>query len=109
LLAYRQANLLGLPLLHYTSGVCPETERRRTARGVIAVGAQALGLLALGWQLGIGQLATGGLVVGQLAVGEWVLAQVGVGTHVWDQSGAGPAAVAHFQALWQALEGRLRG
>jgi hypothetical protein len=57
------ADLLGLPLLHYTSGVCPETGRRRTARGVIAVGARALGLLALG------RVALGAVALGQASLG----------------------------------------
>ena len=38
----------GLLLLHFTLGVCPEAGRRRVARGVIAIGRFAVGILALG-------------------------------------------------------------
>ncbi len=76
--------LLGLPLVHYTSGICPETGRRRVARGVFAFGRVAVGIFAfghaafgivafgqagLGLALGIGQASCGLLALGQLAIG----------------------------------------
>ena len=76
--------LFGLPLLHYTRGICPETGGRITAKGIIAVGRLALGVLAIGQAsigiiaigqlaigllFGLGQGATGMLAIGQLAVG----------------------------------------
>lgn len=109
------ARLLGLPWLHYTRGICPETGRRIVAKGVIAVGRIAVGGLAAG-QLsagllaigqaglgligGLGQAATGlyalgqlaigpAFAVGQLGVGEVVIAQLGVGQYVLAQAGFG--------------------
>src|SRR5262249_37438473 len=75
--------VFGLPLLHFTRGKSPETGKRVTARGFIAVGRfavgvialgqvavgiLALGQLALGLLLGLGQASTGIFAVGQLAV-----------------------------------------
>jgi hypothetical protein len=74
----------GLPLIHYTNGVCPETGKRIVAKGVIAIGRIAAGVLAigqasfglvalgqlgLGLLLGLGQASTGLYAVGQLAIG----------------------------------------
>jgi hypothetical protein len=53
----------GLPLVHYTAGICPETGRRITAQGIIAVGRIANGVVA------IGQLAVGLVAIGQLSIG----------------------------------------
>ena len=76
--------ILGLPMIHYTSGICPETGRRKVAKGVIAIGRFAMGVLAighvsvglvaigqvgLGILLGLGQLTTGTVAVGQAAIG----------------------------------------
>lgn len=86
--SYRRIS--GIPLVHYTSGKCPETGRLVVAKGVIAVGRVAVGLLAigqaafgaiaigqlgLGMLLGIGQASCGAFCLGQLAVG--VMAGVG--------------------------------
>ncbi len=74
----------GMPLVHYTSGICPETGRRRVARGVFAFGRIAVGIFAfghaafgvfafgqagLGLALGMGQACCGLLALGQLAIG----------------------------------------
>src|SRR4051794_21757047 len=76
--------LLGLPLLHYTRGKCPQTGKLVVAKGIVAVGRLAVGVVAVGQAaagflavgqlalspvLGIGQAATGLVAVGQLAVG----------------------------------------
>jgi len=75
---------MGLPLIHYTRGKCPETGRRIIARGVIGVGRLATGIIAighasfgliaigqlgLGLLLGLGQGSTGLFAIGQLAGG----------------------------------------
>jgi hypothetical protein len=75
---------MGLPLIHYTRGKCPETGRRIIARGVIGVGRLATGIVAigqasfglvaigqaaLGLLLGLGQGSTGLLAIGQIALG----------------------------------------
>jgi hypothetical protein len=106
--------LAGLPLFHYTRGICPETGKRVVARGIVAMGRMAVGVLALG-QLalgllaighlglgllfGLGQGATGFLAVGQLAggvialgqvTGGWVaVGQAAVGKYVLAQIGLG--------------------
>jgi hypothetical protein len=106
--------VLGLPLLHYTRGICPETGTSTTARGFIAVGRRAIGVIAIGrfavGGVAVGQLAlgvvglgqlTGGLLalgqvalglalgVGQVATGAVCIAQVGVGKWVLAQVGVG--------------------
>jgi len=78
------ATLWGIPFLHYTRGICPETGRRVMAKGVVALGRLAMGFLAigqasfgviaigqagLGLVLGLGQGATGLYAIGQLALG----------------------------------------
>ncbi|MFO0791122.1 MAG: hypothetical protein U0805_16805 [Pirellulales bacterium] len=104
-----------LPLVHYTYGVCPETGKRITARGVIAVGRFAHGMIAIGQlSLGliaigqlsfgvllcisqaafgaicIGQLAAGLLFgAGQLATGQIAIGQIAYGTYVLAQAGWG--------------------
>lgn len=64
--------LFGVPLLHFTRGVSPETRKRVVARGVIAVGRVAVGMVA------IGQAAFGMVAIGQLAIG--ILGGLGQGT-----------------------------
>ena len=107
--------LLGLPLLHYTRGKCPETGKRVVAKGVVAVGRFAVGIVAVGQVaagfvavgqlaisplLGIGQAATGVVAVGQLALaaalgvgqaatGFVTVAQFGLGHYVLAQIGFG--------------------
>ena len=106
---------MGLPLLHYTRGKCPETGRRIIARGVIGVGRLATGIVAigqasfgliaigqlgLGLLLGLGQGSTGLFAIGQLAGGllfglgqlatGWVaIGQFGYGKYVLAQMGYG--------------------
>ena len=109
------AELLGLPLLHYTRGINPQTGRRKTARGVIAVGRVAVGGIACGqaafglcaigqagfgvlFGLGqacsglyaVGQLALGvGFGAGQLATGYTAIGQLAIGEYVLAQLGIG--------------------
>ena len=71
---HTHAKILGIPLIHYTRGVCPDTGRRIMARGVIAIGRVAVGLVAMG------QVAVGLLAVGQLALGlAFCLGQAAIG------------------------------
>jgi hypothetical protein len=107
--------ILGLPFLHYTRGICPETGKRVVAKGIIAIGRLALGVvaighasagviaigqLAVGLPLGLGQASTGVFAVGQLALavlaglgqaalGNVVIAQFGLGNFVLAQIGFG--------------------
>jgi hypothetical protein len=104
-----------LPLVHYTYGICPETGKRITARGIIAIGRFARGMIAIGQvSLGlvaIGQLSIGlifclgqaafgavcigqaaiGLIfgAGQIATGQVAIGQIAVGTYVLAQWGWG--------------------
>jgi hypothetical protein len=94
------SQIFGLPFLHFTRGKSPETGKRVTARGFIAVGrfavgvialgqvavgVLALGQLALGLLLGLGQASTGVFAVGQLAlaavfgVGQFAAGYVSIG------------------------------
>jgi len=110
-----RAEWAGMPLLHYTFGICPETGRRITARGVIAigrfasgmiaighvaVGLVAIGQLSIGLVFGLGQAAIGGLCMGQLALGlifgagqlatgQIAIGQIAFGSYVLAQLGWG--------------------
>jgi len=77
-------NLGGLPLVHYTHGICPETNQRIIAHGVVAIGRVATGVIA------IGQLAMGLVAVGQLSIGlVLALGQAAFGTICFGQLAAG--------------------
>ena len=97
--------MFGLPLIHYTRGICPETGRRKVAKGVIAIGRIATGVVALGQasagviafgQAGIGllfclaQAGTGLYSIGQVALG-WIFGagQLATGTTAIGQIAAG--------------------
>ena len=124
------ATFLGLPLLHYTRGKCPETGRRIVAKGVVAVGRLALGIvaighaslglvavgqLAIGLLFGLGQACTGlGAVgqvalglsfgLGQLATGHTAIGQLAVGEYVLAQAGIGDHVWSSKQADPEAVE-----
>jgi hypothetical protein len=109
------ATYLGMPVIHYTRGICPETGRRKMAKGIIAVGRLALGVVAIGQAsfgllalgqlavgvlFGLGQATTGALAIGQLAIGfqmaigqfaaaPTAIGQIAVGEHVLAQIGFG--------------------
>jgi hypothetical protein len=97
------SEFLGFPLIHITRGVCPETRRRKTARGFIAIGRKALGFVALG-QLAVGVVAIGqaclGLIsVGQAAGGYLTLCQGGFGWRLGiGQVVAGQTAIGQIAA-----------
>src|SRR5689334_17429138 len=71
------------PLLHFTRGKSPETGKRVTARGVIAVGRKAVGVVA------VGQAALGVIAVGQLALG----LLLGLGQASWGLVAVGQLAI----------------
>jgi len=109
----------GLPLLHYTYGLCPETGKRITARGVVAIGRfargivaighvamgiVAIGQLSIGLVLGLGQATLGGFCigqaalgivfgVGQFATGQIAIGQFAIGSYVLAQLGWGEHVV----------------
>jgi hypothetical protein len=78
-----KSTLLGLPLVHYTRGLCPETGTHRVARGFFAVGRLAVGVIALGRAaagvVALGQASLGVLALGQVCAGLGAVGQVAVG------------------------------
>jgi hypothetical protein len=102
-----RASLLGWPLLHVTMGRCPETGRRKVARGWVAVGRFAFGGVA------IGQVAAGLVTVAQVGFGLLLaLAQAGLSLHtaagqvaVGRTSAYGQVAVAATEAVGQVAVG----
>jgi hypothetical protein len=124
------ATWLGLPLIHYTSGKCPETGRRICAKGVIAIGRVACGIiaighasigiiaigqLAIGLVFGLGQVATGVAAVaqvaigvyfglGQLAIGYIAIGQIAFGKYVFAQFGLGEYVLSMTRKDPQAIE-----
>lgn len=86
-----------LPLIHYTYGLCPETGKRITARGVIAIGRFAHGIIA------VGQLSLGIIAVGQLSLGVlFCFAQAGFGGVC-----IGQAAIGMLFGLGQVATGQI--
>lgn len=119
-----QATVWGLPLFHFTSGICPETGHRTIAKGIFAVGRLAMGIVAIGHAslgifaigqlgigvlLGLGQATTGAVAIGQLAGGLLLglgqlasgyvtVAQLGVGKYVLAQAGLGAHVLSQASA-----------
>ena len=60
--------LFGLPLIHITRGIDPNTGRRRVSRGIIAIGEVAIGVIAVGGFV-LGGIAIGGMGIGIIAIG----------------------------------------
>ncbi|HYK87226.1 MAG TPA: hypothetical protein VE398_00540 [Acidobacteriota bacterium] len=107
--------MFGLPFVHFTRGICPETGRHVVARGVIGIGRIATGIIAIGQasagliafgqasigvilclaQAGaglyaVGQIALGGIFgAGQIATGVTAIGQIAAGRYVLAQMGFG--------------------
>ena len=73
-----EEEFFGLPLIHITRGVDPDTGRRRVSRGVIAIGEAAIGLIAIGG-FALGGIAIGGLGIGLIAIGGLALGLMAFG------------------------------
>jgi hypothetical protein len=73
-----KATLFGLPLLHVTSGLDPQTGRVRVAKGIIAIGDRAQGVVAFGG-VAMGGFAFGGLAMGVFAFGGCALGLIAFG------------------------------
>ena len=102
-----RATVFGLPFLHYTVGICPETGKRKTAKGFIAFGRKATGVIA------IGRFAFGLITFAQFGVGILLsLCQFGAGTYAAGQLalgvmfGSGQAATG-ITAIGQLAWGRM--
>ena len=122
--------LFGIPLVHFTYGRCPETGKRKIAKGIIAVGRLACGFIAIGHAslgllaigqlaigiiLGLGQLSSGLVALGQgaiaayLGLGQFVIGyaaigQFALGKYVLAQIGFGEFVWSIKQADQQAIE-----
>jgi hypothetical protein len=109
----------GMPMVHYTWGICPETGKRVMANGVIAIGRWARGFIAIGQfavgfvaigqcaiglVLGLGQFTTGAIAIGQLSLamlfglgqitcGQVAIGQIAYGRYVLAQLGWGEHVV----------------
>jgi hypothetical protein len=93
--------VLGLPLLHFTSGRSPETGTFTVARGFIAVGRRAFGVVALGrvaaGVLAIGHASIGLVALGQAALGLAAVGQLALGLALGiGQVATGTACIAQF-------------
>ena len=93
------------PLIHITQGICPETGRRKIARGVLAIGRLAVGGIAIGQAsagvVGIGQASIGIVLgLGQATAGIVALGQVAISAAL----GLGQLAVGHV-AIGQLAAG----
>ena len=123
-----RTTVYGYPLVHIAFG--RDARRRfRVAKGVIAIGQFAIGLITFA-QVGvgllfgfgqvlvgltaiaqvavtplfaIGQFATGYVAIGQIAVGVYALAQAGFAQHLWSPGSRDPVAVEFFHNLWQQV------
>lgn len=94
-----EATIGGIPLLHITAGMDPETGRPRVARGVIAVGNVAVGGVALGG-VAVGGVAIGGVALGGLTLGGFSLALVAFGGFaIGALMAVGGFAVSFFRAI----------
>lgn len=73
-----KTELFGWPLVHFASGVNPETGAPLVARGILAIGNFAIGFIAIGAMavgvftlagIGIGLFVVGGIAVGAFVFG----------------------------------------
>ena len=85
----------GWPLIHVTRGICPETGRRKTARGIVALGRIAIGVIS------VGQVAAGVFALGQVGVG----LLLGLGQFSMGMVCIGQAALAGLFGLGQFATG----
>ncbi|MFH1507926.1 MAG: hypothetical protein ABIG46_05840 [Candidatus Omnitrophota bacterium] len=70
--------------------------------GQFIAGMYAVGQFVLGIYFGLGQFATGTIAIGQFVFGEYVYAQAGYGKYVWFIKSKDPQAIEYFRHLWQA-------
>ncbi len=67
----------------------------------------AIGQGAIGYFLGIGQIATGKICIAQIGYGTYVLAQLGFGEHVWSVKHVDPMAKEFFISLFYKIKALL--
>ena len=91
--------LLGLPLIHVNVGGTPEA-RMPVAKGWIAIGAKAYGVL-----FAAGAVAIGGISFGGLAVGLVTWGGLGIGALVWGGFALGIWSMGGLAVGWKAIGG----
>ena len=115
----------GYPLIHIALGVNQKTGRLYVAKGIIAIGQFAFGLItfaqfgvgpffalgqfvlgfsaigqiAIALYFAFGQVAIAQVAIGQLAFGKYVLAQVGIGKYLWTKAIKNPVAYKYFYRI----------
>ncbi len=120
--------IFGIPLIHVAFGRYPNG-KLRVAKGVLAIGQFAIGLVtfaqfgvglifgfgqfmfgltglaqfSLSIILGVGQVATGFVAIGQFAAGVYGLAQVGWAKYIWSPAHTDMEAVAFFYTLYRQI------
>ncbi|MGQ4810475.1 hypothetical protein NKDENANG_03945 [Candidatus Entotheonellaceae bacterium PAL068K] len=126
-----QTTIFGYPLVHVAYGR-DARGKLRVAKGVIAIGQFAIGLITLAQfgigivfgfgqfslaltaiaqvavtpLFGIGQLATGYIAIGQLAMGYYTLGQIAHAVHGWSVNQRDPTALEFFLRWLPVLGGR---
>jgi len=105
------STLLGLPLVHVAFGEPVDGHRQRAvARGWIAIGDTAYGVLFALGSIAFGGIALGGIACGVVALGGLALgllcfAGVGLGAYSMGGLAIGILAVGGFALAWQAAYG----
>lgn len=119
----------GYPLIHIAVGR-DEGGKLRVAKGIVAIGQFAIGLIvfaqfgigilfgfgqfilgftavaqiAISILFGVGQLATGYLAIGQIALGFYGLCQIGFAKHLWTPEIKDAEAIKMFYQLFDKLK-----
>ena len=94
-----------LPFIHITLGKCPETGRRRTAKGFIAIGLRAVGVLSIGL-FALGIVSIGLISAGVISIGELSIAALfGVGQFTIGTIAVGQIALGIYFGLGQFATG----
>lgn len=119
-----QTKIFGIPLVHVAFGKNDKGERR-VAKGIVAIGQFAIGLVtvaqvgigflfgfgqfmlglivvaqfAAGIFFGVGQFATGIFAAGQFVVGVYGVCQAGWAKYLWSQKHTDMEAVAMFSTI----------
>jgi tRNA A-37 threonylcarbamoyl transferase component Bud32 len=106
--------LCGMPLLHITGGIDPDTGKRREAYGFVAVGGRARGVFAFG-VVARGWFAFGGVALGLVACGGVGIGVVSFGVLAlglllaYGVLGIGTLAVGGLAAGYHAVGGLVLG
>ena len=73
--------------------------------GQVMIGITAISQVAITLLFGVGQIATGYVAIGQLAVGYYAMCQVGLARFIWTPEGRDPQAYEFFLGFWQQVKG----